>query len=91
MICLHVKSSCDQQFSFCTAVLSSLADLVTDMDFSPFDGNLLSTCSADETVGSFLPSVFSFVCFVAVVSTHLCIGPLASSQPLLYLAGKLCL
>uniref|UniRef100_A0A8C5H9M2 Coronin n=1 Tax=Gouania willdenowi TaxID=441366 RepID=A0A8C5H9M2_GOUWI len=29
---------------------SCLADLVTDMDFSPFDESLLATCSADETV-----------------------------------------
>ncbi|KAI5619038.1 coronin-7-like, partial [Silurus asotus] len=26
------------------------ADQVTDLDFSPFDDNLLATCSADETV-----------------------------------------
>ncbi|XP_062339876.1 coronin-7-like [Osmerus eperlanus] len=26
------------------------ADLVTDLDFSPFDDSLLATCSADETV-----------------------------------------
>lgn len=44
-------------FSFFICFPSSLSDLVTDMDFSPFDESLLATCSADETV-RFL---FSFV------------------------------
>lgn len=35
-------------FSICFP--SSLSDLVTDMDFSPFDESLLATCSRDETV-----------------------------------------
>ncbi|XP_069558929.1 coronin-7 [Brachyistius frenatus] len=30
--------------------ISCHSDLVTDMDFSPFDESLLATCSADETV-----------------------------------------
>ncbi|XP_041943104.1 coronin-7-like isoform X3 [Alosa sapidissima] len=30
--------------------LACHADQVTDLDFSPFDNNLLATCSADETV-----------------------------------------
>uniref|UniRef100_A0A8K9WN78 Coronin n=1 Tax=Oncorhynchus mykiss TaxID=8022 RepID=A0A8K9WN78_ONCMY len=37
----------------CFVLLSvslSLSDLITDLDFSPFDDNLLATCSADETV-----------------------------------------
>uniref|UniRef100_A0A8C2XFA0 Coronin n=1 Tax=Cyclopterus lumpus TaxID=8103 RepID=A0A8C2XFA0_CYCLU len=34
---------------------SSPSDLVTDMDFSPFDESLLATCSGDETV-RFRPS-----------------------------------
>lgn len=36
---------------------SSLSDLVTDMDFSPFDESLLATCSADETVSCLLTSL----------------------------------
>uniref|UniRef100_A0A1A8KRP6 Coronin n=1 Tax=Nothobranchius kuhntae TaxID=321403 RepID=A0A1A8KRP6_NOTKU len=32
------------------AQISCHADLVTDMDFSPFDAGLLATCSADEMV-----------------------------------------
>ncbi|XP_036794998.1 coronin-7-like [Oncorhynchus mykiss] len=31
-------------------VIPCHADLITDLDFSPFDDNLLATCSADETV-----------------------------------------
>uniref|UniRef100_A0A6Q2Z8X3 Coronin n=1 Tax=Esox lucius TaxID=8010 RepID=A0A6Q2Z8X3_ESOLU len=30
--------------------ISCHADLITDLDFSPFDDDLLATCSADETV-----------------------------------------
>uniref|UniRef100_A0A8D0A2X5 Coronin-7 n=1 Tax=Sander lucioperca TaxID=283035 RepID=A0A8D0A2X5_SANLU len=37
-------------FLFPMRFSSSLSDLVTDMDFSPFDECLLATCSGDETV-----------------------------------------
>ncbi|XP_071001719.1 coronin-7-like [Oncorhynchus clarkii lewisi] len=33
-------------------VIPCHADLITDLDFSPFDDNLLATCSADETAGN---------------------------------------
>uniref|UniRef100_A0A8C5N5S8 Uncharacterized protein n=1 Tax=Gouania willdenowi TaxID=441366 RepID=A0A8C5N5S8_GOUWI len=33
--------------------VSCHSDLVTDMDFSPFDERLLATCSADETLSRF--------------------------------------
>uniref|UniRef100_A0A8C5GU22 Uncharacterized protein n=1 Tax=Gouania willdenowi TaxID=441366 RepID=A0A8C5GU22_GOUWI len=38
--------------------VSCHSDLVTDMDFSPFDERLLATCSADETLSRF-PQDFS--------------------------------
>ncbi|KAM9392654.1 coronin-7 [Pholidichthys leucotaenia] len=43
-----VKSGSDGQWT--VTQVSCHSDLVTDMDFSPFDENLLVTCSADETV-----------------------------------------
>eukprot|EP00064_Thunnus_orientalis_P014873 superscaffoldBa00002658_g14920 len=41
----HIKAS-----SKLVAFNTEQADLVTDMDFSPFDESLLATCSGDETV-----------------------------------------
>uniref|UniRef100_A0A8C2KTK0 Coronin n=1 Tax=Cyprinus carpio TaxID=7962 RepID=A0A8C2KTK0_CYPCA len=41
----HITSSCSL-----VAFNTDQADLVTDLDFSPFDDYLLATCSADETV-----------------------------------------
>ncbi|KAM9346479.1 coronin-7 [Symphorus nematophorus] len=43
-----VKPGSDGQWT--VAQISCHSDLVTDMDFSPFDESLLATCSADETV-----------------------------------------
>ncbi|XP_028310170.1 coronin-7-like isoform X1 [Gouania willdenowi] len=43
-----VRPSSDGQWS--VNQVSCHSDLVTDMDFSPFDESLLATCSADETV-----------------------------------------
>uniref|UniRef100_A0A671T740 Coronin n=1 Tax=Sinocyclocheilus anshuiensis TaxID=1608454 RepID=A0A671T740_9TELE len=52
----HIKSSCslvafNTDQAVCPSSLSlPVPDLVTDLDFSPFDDYLLATCSADETV-----------------------------------------
>uniref|UniRef100_A0A9J7ZFB3 Coronin n=1 Tax=Cyprinus carpio carpio TaxID=630221 RepID=A0A9J7ZFB3_CYPCA len=52
----HMKSSCslvafNTDQAVCPNSLSlPVPDLVTDLDFSPFDDYLLATCSADETV-----------------------------------------
>uniref|UniRef100_A0A673N6N4 Coronin n=1 Tax=Sinocyclocheilus rhinocerous TaxID=307959 RepID=A0A673N6N4_9TELE len=53
----HIKSSCslvafNTDQAVCPDSLPDLPvpDLVTDLDFSPFDDYLLATCSADETV-----------------------------------------
>uniref|UniRef100_A0A8C1U8V4 Coronin n=1 Tax=Cyprinus carpio TaxID=7962 RepID=A0A8C1U8V4_CYPCA len=52
----HIKSSCslvafNTDQAVCPNSLSlPVPDLVTDLDFSPFDDYLLATCSADETV-----------------------------------------
>uniref|UniRef100_A0A3Q3ITS8 Coronin n=1 Tax=Monopterus albus TaxID=43700 RepID=A0A3Q3ITS8_MONAL len=43
-----VKPGSDGQWT--VAQISCHSDLVTDMDFSPFDEHLLATCSADEMV-----------------------------------------
>ncbi|XP_063759449.1 coronin-7 [Eleginops maclovinus] len=43
-----VKPGSDGQWT--VTQISCHSDLVTDMDFSPFDGSLLATCSGDETV-----------------------------------------
>ncbi|XP_077590419.1 coronin-7-like isoform X1 [Stigmatopora nigra] len=43
-----VKPAADGQRS--VTHISCHSDLVTDLDFSPFDESLLATCSADETV-----------------------------------------
>ncbi|XP_051244971.1 coronin-7 isoform X1 [Dicentrarchus labrax] len=43
-----VKPGSDGQWT--VTQISCHSDLVTDMDFSPFDDSLLATCSADETV-----------------------------------------
>lgn len=43
-----VKPGSDGQWA--VTHISCHSDLVTDMDFSPFDDSLLVTCSADETV-----------------------------------------
>ncbi|XP_027141691.1 coronin-7 isoform X1 [Larimichthys crocea] len=43
-----VKPGSDGQWT--VTQFSCHSDLVTDMDFSPFDESLLATCSADETV-----------------------------------------
>ncbi|XP_068191934.1 coronin-7-like isoform X1 [Antennarius striatus] len=43
-----VKPGSDGQWT--VSQFSCHSDLVTDMDFSPFDERLLATCSADETV-----------------------------------------
>ncbi|XP_077411696.1 coronin-7-like isoform X4 [Vanacampus margaritifer] len=43
-----VKPAADGQWS--VTHISCHSDLVTDLDFSPFDESLLATCSADETV-----------------------------------------
>lgn len=45
-------------FLFTICFSFSLPDLVTDMDFSPFDESLLATCSVDETVSSSVSSFF---------------------------------
>ncbi|TNN68853.1 Coronin-7 [Liparis tanakae] len=42
-----VKPGSDGQWT--VTQLSCHSDLVTDMDFSPFDESLLATCSGDET------------------------------------------
>uniref|UniRef100_A0A8C9ZY86 Coronin n=1 Tax=Sander lucioperca TaxID=283035 RepID=A0A8C9ZY86_SANLU len=61
----HIRASAKltavtlMSFLFPMRFSSSLSDLVTDMDFSPFDECLLATCSGDETVRflfSFFPS-----------------------------------
>uniref|UniRef100_A0A7N6F659 Coronin n=1 Tax=Anabas testudineus TaxID=64144 RepID=A0A7N6F659_ANATE len=43
-----VKPGSDGQWT--VAQISCHSDLVTDMDFSPFDESLLATCSGDETM-----------------------------------------
>ncbi|XP_060945712.1 coronin-7 [Limanda limanda] len=43
-----VKPGADGQWT--VAQISCHSDLITDMDFSPFDENLLATCSGDEMV-----------------------------------------
>ncbi|XP_051905594.1 coronin-7-like isoform X1 [Hippocampus zosterae] len=43
-----VKPAADGQWR--VTQISCHSDLVTDLDFSPFDESLLATCSADETV-----------------------------------------
>lgn len=43
-----VKPGSDGQWT--VTQISCHSDLMTDMDFSPFDESLLATCSADETV-----------------------------------------
>ncbi|XP_057672964.1 coronin-7-like isoform X3 [Corythoichthys intestinalis] len=43
-----LKPAADGQWSI--THISCHSDLVTDLDFSPFDDSLLATCSADETV-----------------------------------------
>lgn len=53
------------KFLFSICVPSSLSDLVTDMDFSPFDECLLATCSGDETVS--FPS-FYFISYCSCCS-----------------------
>uniref|UniRef100_A0A8C5GIP8 Uncharacterized protein n=1 Tax=Gouania willdenowi TaxID=441366 RepID=A0A8C5GIP8_GOUWI len=51
-----IRPSSDGQWSL--TQVSCHSDLVTDMDFSPFDERLLATCSADETLSRF-PQDFS--------------------------------
>lgn len=63
---MNLSCEPDQVFPF----PSSLSDLVTDMDFSPFDECLLATCSGDETVS--FPSFPLFIPFLLVLLVYAC-------------------
>lgn len=56
------------KFLFSICVPPSLSDLVTDMDFSPFDECLLATCSGDETVS--FPSFYFILIVLLGVYLH---------------------
>lgn len=56
------KPECLRPIWACPNSLSlPVPDLVTDLDFSPFDDYLLATCSADETVSHHKPCVCMYV------------------------------
>uniref|UniRef100_A0A8C1BX12 Coronin n=1 Tax=Cyprinus carpio carpio TaxID=630221 RepID=A0A8C1BX12_CYPCA len=50
--------------------ISCHADLVTDLDFSPFDDYLLATCSADETVSHDKPVIVCVCVWSPLVLFH---------------------
>uniref|UniRef100_A0A8C1TD63 Coronin n=1 Tax=Cyprinus carpio TaxID=7962 RepID=A0A8C1TD63_CYPCA len=50
--------------------ISCHTDLVTDMDFSPFDDYLLATCSADETVSHDKPVIVCVCVWSPLVLFH---------------------
>uniref|UniRef100_A0A7N6AKW8 Coronin n=1 Tax=Anabas testudineus TaxID=64144 RepID=A0A7N6AKW8_ANATE len=50
LVAFNTEQAATVLFLFSVYFPSSLPDLVTDMDFSPFDESLLATCSGDETM-----------------------------------------
>lgn len=68
MLWSEMNLSCDPDQVFLFP--SSLSDLVTDMDFSPFDECLLATCSGDETVSFSFPSFYSILIVLVGVCLH---------------------
>lgn len=76
MLWSEVKLSCGSDWIFTFHFHSPpLSDLVTDMDFSPFDESLLATCSGDETVSTLTPSSFSYFFFIIPGGVFLHINP----------------
>ncbi|KAK5914056.1 hypothetical protein CgunFtcFv8_008523 [Champsocephalus gunnari] len=75
-----VKPGSDGQWT--VTQLPCHSDLVTDMDFSPFDESLLATCSGDETVKLWSLGRIELVLFHPTSSGLLAVG--ATKSPLIW-------